>query len=262
MSMYSEHKAALVTGASGGLGYEFAAILASEKHDLVLVARNEKKLNAIRDELQQAYGINVYVCPADLSEKDAAEEVFRFTEKNGLHIDILVNNAGVGDNGAFAGSDWDRQYRMVQLNVTALMQLTHCFIGPLIERGNGKILNISSVAAFCAGPHMSIYYASKAFVRSFSEAVSEEVKGSGVTVTCFCPGPTSTGFEKAASMKGGSRMFAHAADAHEVATAGIRAMQKGKTLAYCGVFTKAVSFGSRLLPRAITRKAAAVMNRQ
>lgn len=262
MTAASVHKTALVTGASGGLGYEFAAILAADHYDLVLVARNESKLNAIRDELEKIYGISVLVYPADLSEKNAAEEIFRFIKQNSLTIDVLVNNAGVGDNGTFADSDWDRQYRMVQLNVTALMHMTHCFIKPMIERRSGKILNISSVAAFSAGPGMSIYYASKAFVRSFSEAVSEEVKGSGVTVTCFCPGPTSTGFEKAASMKGGSRMFRHAADAHEVAKAGIDAMYKGKTLANCGAFTKTAAFGSRLLPRSFTRKVAAFMNRQ
>lgn len=261
MNTSSEHETALVTGASGGLGYEFAAILAAQGYDLVLVARNEKKLKAIRDELEKTYGIRVFVCPADLSEKDAAEEVFGFTKQNGLNVDVLINNAGVGDSGSFAESDWGRQYRMVQLNVSALMQMTHCFIGSMIERGNGKILNISSVAAFCAGPCMSIYYASKAFVRSFSEAVSEEVEGSGVTVTCFCPGPTSTGFEKAASMKNGARMFRHAADAHEVAEAGIHAMQKGKTLAYCGAFTRIAGFGSRFLPRSWTRKMAAGMNR-
>lgn len=114
---------------------------------------------------------------------------------------MLINNAGFGDSGSFADSDWQKQYEMVQLNVIALMQLTHCFLNPMIEQGHGKILNMSSVVPFTAGPYMSIYYATKEFVRSFSEAVAEEVKGTGVTVTAFCPGPTATGFEQAAAMK-------------------------------------------------------------
>lgn len=149
---------------------------------------------------------------------------------------------------------------MVQVNIVALMQLTHCFLKPMIAQGQGKILNLSSVAAFCAGPDMSIYYASKAFVRSFSEAVAEEVKGTGVTVTAICPGPTATGFEKAASMKSGSVMFRKAASANGVAKAGIRAMEKGSVLLYQGAFTKLMNVGSRIAPRGITRKFARKMN--
>lgn len=254
-------KTALVSGASGGLGYEFAKILASEKYDLVLSARSEKKLEALKEELENTYGINAYVCPADLSEKDAAEKIFAFTEEKGLNIDVLINNAGAGYQGSFADSDPERQYRLVQLNINGLVQLTHRFLKPMLERGGGEILNVSSVAAFCAGPHMSTYYASKAFVLSFSEAIGEEVKGSGVSVTCLCPGPTATGFEKAASMGSHSRMFRHAANAPEVAAAGIAAMHKGKVLAYCGLFTKAAALQSRLMPRALTRRFAAGMNR-
>ena len=149
---------------------------------------------------------------------------------------------------------------MVQVNITALMQLTHCFLRAMIERGDGSILNISSVASFCAGPDMSIYYASKAFVRSFSEALAEELKGTGVTVTALCPGPTATGFEKAAGMQSGSSMFNRASSAEEVAIAGAKAAERGRALMYPGGFAKLMSIGEHLLPRKITRKYARRMN--
>ena len=177
-----------------------------------------------------------------------------------LTVDVLINNAGFGDAGSFAGSDWQRQYEMVQVNITALMQLTHCFLKPMIERGAGSILNMSSVAFFCADPDMSIYSASKAFVRSFSEAVAEEVKGTGVTVTALCPGPTATGFEKAAGMKSGSTMFSRAASPKKIAEAGVKAMERGRVLMYPGGFVKLMSVGEHLLPRKITRKYARRMN--
>ena len=253
-------KTALVTGASGGLGLEFARLLAKEKCDLVLVARNEGKLNGIKGELEGEHGITAWVCPCDLSRVDAALEVFRFTQAHDLEIDVLINNAGFGDSGSFAECDWQKQYDMVQVDITALMQLTRCFLPGMIRRGRGWILNLSSVAAFCAGPGMSVYYAAKAFVRSFSEAVAEEVRGTGVTVTALCPGPTATGFEAAADMGSGSKMFRRAARPEDVAKAGLRALRLGKALCYQGTFTKCMSFLSRLAPRSVTRKYAGKMD--
>ena len=249
-----KHKTALITGASGGLGLEFAKILAKKKYDLVLVARNEGKLYALKNEMETEYGISVYPFAVDLAVVDAALDVFNFTLEQDIRIDVLINNAGFGDSGSFADSDWQKQYEMVQLNVIALMQMTHCFLNLMIEQGHGRILNISSVAAFCAGPYMSIYYATKEFVRSFSEAVAEEVKGTGVTVTAFCPGPTATGFEQAAAMEKDSTMFKKAAKPEDVAKGGIRAMRKGKVLSYYGGFTKRMSFLCRIVPRSVTRK--------
>lgn len=255
-----KRKIALVTGASGGLGLEFAGLLAKKKYDLVLVARNAGKLNGIKSELEKEYSITAWICPCDLSRVDAALEVFRFTQAHGLEIDVLINNAGFGDSGKFAQCNWQKQYEMVQVDITALMQLTHCFLPGMIERKHGRILNLSSVAAFCAGPGMSVYYASKAFVRSFSEAVAEEVKGTGVTVTALCPGPTATGFEAAADMGNGSKMFKNAAKPEDVAKAGLRALRLGKALCYQGAFTKCMSFLARLVPRSVTRKFAAKMD--
>jgi short-subunit dehydrogenase len=246
-----KHKTALITGASGGLGFEFAKILAKRYYDLVLVARNEGKLYALKNELETEHGVAVFPYTADLSVVDAALDVFKYTLEQDLKIDVLINNAGFGDSGSFADSDWQKRYEMVQLNVIAMIQLTHCFINPMIEQGHGKILKMSSVAAFCADPYMSIYYATKEFVRSFSEAAAQEVKGTSVTVTAFCPGSTVTCFAQAATIE----------KATDVAKGAIHALEKGKVLSYYGGFTKCMGFLCRIFPRFVTRKYATKMNR-
>ena len=251
---------AIITGASSGLGLEFAKLCAKDGYHLVLVARNEGKLYQLKNKLENIYDISVYVCACDLSKKDGALDVFNFVMEHELNVDILINNAGFGDIGAFYKRDWKKQDEMIQLNITALMQLTHCFLKTMIRNGSGKILNLSSVAAFSAGPYMSIYYASKEFVRSFSESIAEEVKGTGVTVTGFCPEPTATGFEKNADMSNKSAMFKNAASAEAVAKAGYHAMKRGKTLKYYGLYSKCMNIGSRLIPRAWSRKYAQKMN--
>ena len=251
----------LITGASGGIGLELARIFAKDGYDLVLTARSENKLFELQKELNKDYGARSYVFPCDLAEKDAALEVYEFTKSSGISVDVLVNNAGFGDCVDFAESDWQKQYDMVRLNVIALMQLTKVYLPEMKERKSGRILNVASVASFAAGPGMSVYYASKAFVRSFSEAVAEEVRRCGVTVTALCPGPVRTGFEKAANLEG-SKMFTllHAADARKVALCGYRAMMKGRILKYYGVSAKAMSLAVRLFPRALARKVAKKVN--
>ena len=256
------NRTALITGATGGLGEEFSRLLAERKYDLVLTARNEEKLRSLKENLEAEYGIRVYLCPADLSETEGPENVFAYTEGQGLSIDILVNNAGFGDNGRFTDSSWQKQYGMVQVNILSLMRLTYLYMKPMMDRGYGSILNVASVAAFSSGPYMSVYYASKAFVRSFSEAMAEEARGTGVTVTAVCPGPTATGFEKAASMKNRSMMFRFAGKASAVAEAAVLGMEKGRALVYPGAFVKAANIGSRLMPRAVSRVFAGFMNRQ
>lgn len=252
---------ALITGASGGLGLEFSKLCAADGYDLVLVARSEDKLYSIKNDLEQRYGVAVYVCPQDLAQEDAALSVLEFTMVRDLDVSVLINNAGFGDSGAFCERDWKRQRDMIQVNIIALMQMTYCYVPPMVERGSGKVLNLSSVAAFCAGPYMSVYYASKGFVRSFSEALFEETRGTGVTVTALCPPPTATGFEQAADMGNESTMFRRAARAEDVARTGYEAMQKGKALCYCGAFTKIMGFGSRFVSRNIARKFATIMDR-
>ena len=250
---------ALITGASGGIGREIAQVFAREGRDLILVARSEGKLRELAQQLQADFGVEARPVACDLSVPDAAADLHERTA--GLVVDDLVNNAGFGDWGGFLDSDWERQEQMVQLNVTALMQMCRLYGRDMRDRGRGHILNLSSVAAFCAGPYMSIYYATKAFVLSFSQALSDELAGTGVTVTALCPGPTSTGFESAARMKD-SKMFTalHPAKAREVAQCGYEAMQEGKPVAYHSATTKLMNIGSRLVSRKVARRFAADIN--
>ena len=223
--MRKKKRTALITGASSGLGLEFARLLAGKGYNLVITARREGILYRLKSELESEYHNHVDVFACDLSDKDAAYEVFNYTLEKNIQIDILINNAGFGDFGNFWTVDQQKQSALLQVNIVALVQLTRLFMPGMIDRHYGKILNMSSVASFCAGPKMSLYYASKEFVRSFSEAIAEETKGTGVSVTALCPGPTATGFEQAAEMKN-SKMFTFfkPASAKEVAVAGYRAM--------------------------------------
>lgn len=251
---------ALVTGASSGLGLEIARVLAQEGFDLVLVARSEGRLYAVKDELELGSSVACHVCACDLSVYDAALDVHDFCLERGLEVSVLVNSAGFGDSGAFHRAGWARQADMVQVNVTALMQLTRLFVPGMVGRGAGMVMNLSSVAAFSAGPYMSVYYATKAFVLSFSEALHDELAPHGVAVMALCPGPTATGFEKAAAMGSGSTMFRHAASAADVARAGVAALRQGRAACYHGAFTKLASFGARIAPRAVVRRFASMMN--
>ena len=252
---------ALITGASSGLGLEFAKIFSREGYDLVIVARREGILYKLRSQLETEYHNHVEVFACDLSEEGAAYKIFNFTLEKNIQVDVLVNNAGFGDFGNFWTVDSQRQRALLQVNIVSLVQLTRYFMPGMTERHYGKILNLSSVASFCAGPKMSLYYASKEFVRNFSEAIAEEAKGNGVSVTALCPGPTATGFEKAAKMKN-SKMFTffHPATPKEVAEAGYKAMMQKKVLRYYGISTKLMNIGARIAPRSISRKFAGKIN--
>lgn len=253
----------LITGASSGIGMEFARIFAGNGHDLILVARSRDKLEALKEELQTRYAVEVIDYTADLTSSAEIEKLYEYLTDTNLRVDVLINNAGFGDLCAFLDSEWERQQALIDLNITALVRLTYLIGNDMKERGFGKIINLSSVAAFSAGPDMSLYYASKSFVLSFSEALSEELKGSGVTVTALCPGPTATGFEKNANM-GKSIMFSRfkPATAEQVAKAGYRAAMRGKNVKYHGFVTYMFNIASRLLPRSAARFLAAGMNRK
>lgn len=244
----------LITGASGGLGLELAKLFAKDGYRLVLVARSEDKLCAIKTYLESQYHTEVDVIVKDLSRVNAAMDIFRYTKERRIEVDILINNAGFGDFGSFAGTDLDKQSDMAQVNMIALMQLCHLYVRPMIRRGNGKILNMASVAAFEPGPLMAVYYASKAFVLSFSEALSVELKGTGVTVTALCPGPTKTGFEEHANL-GSSGLFKHLknAGAAEVARYGYKKMKQRRVVAVPGLMNKAVVAAVHFLPRTFVR---------
>lgn len=252
---------AVVTGASSGIGRELAALLARDGHDLVIVARGEEGLDRVKTVLERDCGVSVEVFAANLSLDGAPERLHEFTRSRGFDVDTLVNNAGFSDWTAYLDADWARQREMMRLDMEALATLTYLYGRDMRDSGAGRILNISSVASMMAGPYMAMYFASKAFVRSLSEAVAYELRGTGVTVTCVCPGPTSTGFAKAARMSGRNFFtMTRPASARSLARYAYRRMNAGATLAYHGPLTKAGAFAERALPRALTRRIAAFMN--
>jgi hypothetical protein len=242
---------ALVTGASSGIGLEFARTLARNSHDLVLVARSEGPLHALAAELAQRHGARAVVVPADLAEADAVREVAETVAAQGLAVDVLVNNAGAGLLGDFAASDRDRQLAMLQLNVTSLTDLSHRFLGGMLERGRGRIINVASTAAFQPGPLMAVYYATKAYVLQFSLGLAEEVAGRGVTVTALCPGPTATGFQRNSAFGDRSDWVRSlpVPDAAAVAEAGWSGALKGRRIVIPGAMNKLTAQGTRFVPR-------------
>ncbi|WP_169777010.1 SDR family NAD(P)-dependent oxidoreductase [Campylobacter mucosalis] len=224
-------KAALITGATGGIGVEFAKIFAKNGNDLVLIARSEDKLNALKNELENEFGINVLVIANDLSKPNTVAEIFKITQENGIFIDNLVNNAGFGWHGEFCAQNLAKFNEMINLNITALTEFCHIFGNEMIKNGGGKILNVSSMASFMPGPFLAVYYATKAYVTSFSQALFEELKDKNVSVSVLCPGAVKTGFVKNGNLKG-VKAWAFAKDAYSVALCGYNAMQKGDLIAF------------------------------
>ncbi|MDD4291491.1 MAG: SDR family oxidoreductase [Clostridia bacterium] len=245
-----ERKTALITGASSGLGKEFSYIFAREGFNLVIAARSEDVLNKIKDDIEERYRVKVKVIALDLCGENASDELFARTEGDGIAVDVLVNNAGFGYQCAFLDSDFNRQKRLIDLNMVCLTKNTYLFGKKMRERAYGRILNISSVAAFSPGVMVSTYYASKAYVLSFSQAVNFELKGSGVSVTALCPGPTATNFAKVANMDK-SKAFSMDSTATSVAESGYKALMKQKPVKYHGILTKLGNIGTRLTPRAL-----------
>jgi len=245
-------QAALVTGASGGIGYELAKLLAHDHHNLILVARSGSKLAQIADELQRQFGVSVKAIPLDLAAPPAPQFLFDQLQREDVAVDILVNNAAYGKFGEFADIPLEETLGQIQLNVTSLTHLTKLFLGPMIERRSGKIMNVASTAGFQPGPLMAVYYATKAYVISFSEALANELKGSGVTVTCFCPGATETGFAKRADTES-SRLFKQMdpMDAKTVAQDGYRGLMKGKGLVISGFHNWLLAESVRFAPRKV-----------
>ncbi len=243
---------ALVTGASLGIGLELARELARDGHDLVLLARSREALLSLARELEAAHGVAARVLVADLARPEACAEIVRQLSEQGVAIDVLVNNAGFGSYGPFAQSDLARELEMIQVNVTALVQLTRLLLPGMLERRRGFILNVASTAAFQPGPLMAVYYATKAFVLSFSDALRNELRGSGVRVTALCPGPTATGFQAAAGMQQ-SRLVSVPTmlqDAASVARAGYAGLRADRGIVVPGFANAAGSVLVRLLPRA------------
>ena len=239
----------LITGASGGIGYELAKLFARDRHNLVLVARSGDKLAQVASELQP-HGITLKTIAVDLASPPARKFVFDQLQREGVAIDILINNAGFGAFGEFAQMSEDDILGQISLNITALTELTRLFLPPMIARHSGRIMNVASTAGFQPGPLMAVYYATKAYVISFSEALANELRHSGVTVTCFCPGATHTGFAKRAGTEK-SRLFQQfgAMSAEKVALDGYRAVIAGRSLAISGTHNWVVAQSTRFAPR-------------
>jgi short-subunit dehydrogenase len=248
--MNQARNTALVTGASGGIGYELAKLFAHDGYDLVLVARSGEKLAQFAGELQRQFGVSVKCVALDLSATPAPAFLFDQLKREGIAVDFLVNNAGYGVFGEFAAMAMDDVLGQINLNIIALTALTRLFLPAMIARGSGKIMNVASTAGFQPGPLMAVYYATKAYVISFSEALANEVRGTGVSVTCFCPGATDTGFAARAG-NDKSRLFKQfgAMNVTKVARDGYRGMMRGKTLVISGVRNWLVAESVRFAPR-------------
>lgn len=240
----------LITGASGGIGYELVKLFAQDHHNLVLVARHGPRLAQVADELQRQFEITVRTFALDLTDPAAPQALFAQLQSDGVAIDILVNNAGYGKFGEFADVPLEESLGQVQLNVAALTHLTRLFLGPMLQRRSGRIMNVASTAGFQPGPLMAVYYATKAYVISFSEALANELAGKGITVTCLCPGATETGFAGRAG-NDESRLFKklRPMDAKTVARAGYHGLLKGRTLVIPGFRNWLVAESVRVSPR-------------
>jgi len=253
-----DRKTALITGASFGIGLELARIFAREGHNLVLVARSADKLRQLASELEKAYSTRSLILAADLSEPGAAAYVLDQTTRANIAVDILVNNAGFGQYGFFAENDLEECLRQIQLNVTTLTHLTRLYLPEMLERKEGRILNVASTAAFQPGPLMAVYFATKAYVLHLSEALANELEGTGVTVTCLCPGATATEFHKRANATGMRLLSMGTMDARTVAEDGYRALMAGKPVVISGfknwLVAQSVRFSPRKLVTAIARK--------
>ncbi|MFI5182551.1 MAG: SDR family NAD(P)-dependent oxidoreductase [Thermoanaerobaculia bacterium] len=225
---------ALITGASSGIGADLARIFAREGHDLVLVARSRDRLDALAREVKEKYGATARVLPIDLSEPGAARVIHAQAAEEGIEVDVLVNNAGFGMRGPFPELDPGRQLEMIQVNLVALTELTHLFAPEMVRRARGRILNVASTAAFQPGPLMAVYCATKAYVLSFSAALADELRGSGVTVTCVAPGATETGFGEVAGVSATRLFRSGTMSSRDVAEAAYAALSKGLPLVVPG----------------------------
>ncbi len=250
----------LVTGASSGLGVDFARQLAERGHDLILVARNAERMEVLAAELSEKYKVRCHVIPQDLSRAGSARELVVKLSAMKLDVDILINNAGYGVGGEFVQSDFSEMAGMLQLNMNTLAELTHLLLPPMLERKQGRILNVASTAAFQAGPWMAGYYASKAFVLSFTEALAVELEDSGVSITALCPGPTKTEFFDRARMQGSRLKDLVMADSDRCARNGLDAMFRGQVLIVDGLLNQVSVLSTKLLPRSMTRRVAAHLN--
>jgi short-subunit dehydrogenase len=251
----------LITGASSGIGLELAKCFAADGCRLILVARNTEAMEKLATELRLKNKIEAVVLTADLSLSETPKQIFEKLSAQKISVDVLVNNAGFGLHGAFAGLSLPRQLEMLQVNITALTELTGLFLPEMIRRKRGGILNVGSVAGFQPGPNMAIYYATKAFVLSFTEALAEELSETSLKVSVLCPGPTETNFGKVARGEKARAVQVSKMTAEEVAHRGHRDFRDRKIISVPGLRNKIFIFLNRLVPRWFPRKVVKFYNR-
>lgn len=254
MEMSNEvKKTALVTGAASGLGLELSILLAKDSYDLILIDIDKDNLEFARERIGEGNAVNISLLVKDLSKPNIAEDIFQ--EINEAQIDVLVNNAGFGLFGTFSDTNWERESQMLNLHIITTTHLTKLLLKGMVERGSGRILNMSSLAAFQPGPLMSLYYASKAYILSFSEAIANELKGTGVTVTVLCPGQTNTSFQSVVSESSSENKIGfNIACPQSVALYGYKAMMKGKTVAIPGRINKFLATIHRFVTRSMATR--------
>ncbi|TDI89970.1 MAG: SDR family oxidoreductase [Candidatus Dadabacteria bacterium] len=250
----------LITGASSGIGMGLAKLFAADGSDLVLVARREDRLNELAEKLKSEHGIEVHVLPKDLSKKTSPKEIFNHLKKEKIEIDVLVNNAGFGSRGMVSELDTDLQVDMVQVNAAALTHLTSLFLPGIIERGQGGILNVGSLAGFQPGPNLAVYFATKAYVLSFTEALAEEISNPNIKISCFAPGPVKTEFGEKSDLEDSLLFKLSLMDLEPAVKAGYEGFRKGKTIVIPGLKQQIVPFLNRFTPRLIVRKIAKKLN--
>ncbi|HEX2985051.1 MAG TPA: SDR family oxidoreductase [Ignavibacteriales bacterium] len=251
---------ALITGASGGLGREFAKLFAENGYNLVITGRREDKLKSLAGVLKP-YDISCDIIVKDLSDPKAPKELFDELKQKNIHIDVLVNNAGFGVSGSFAEADIEKQLAMIQTNIASLTHLTKLAIDEMNKKGKGKILNIGSTGSFAPCPSIAVYCATKAYVLSFSEAIAYELEGTGITVTALCPGPTETGFAEAAGVVNAKSFKSGVMKAADAAKVGYEALMKKQPMVVAGLQNKLLTQSIRFSPRGlVTRISAFIMN--
>ncbi|WP_040214350.1 SDR family NAD(P)-dependent oxidoreductase [Clostridium polynesiense] len=246
----------LITGAASGIGLELSTLLAEDGNNLILIGRNEKRLLSLKSSLEKKYNISAYVITKDLSKENAPEEIYNEITSRGFVVENLINNAGFGSFGRFVEIDTHTDLSMIDTNCRALTHLIKLFLPDMLKRNKGRILNTASTAAFLPGPYMAVYYATKAYVLSLSEALASETSGTGVTVSVLCPGPTKTEFQSKAKMNKSGFVKLGFMDAHTVALHGYKGMLKGKKIIVPGALNKFLVSAIKLLPRSIVTRMA------
>lgn len=254
-------KYTLITGGTEGIGFELAKLYGRDKENLILIARDEKKLEEKKAFLESKYNIEVLILSTDLSVDTSCEKIIKFVDEKNIIVDKLINNAGIGSFGEFHCGKEGFEEKIIGINIISLTNLTKHFLKEMVERKAGGILNVASTAAFAGGPKMAMYYSTKAYVLSLTEAIHDEVKDYGVKVSCLCPGPVKTSFQSKAGIKKSEGAKKYLMSAEDVAKEGYKKFEKNKAIIIPGFKNKVLVIGNKLIPRALSRKIVQLTNK-